>query len=81
MQQAGVFKPHPAVYRKAAQLLAREPGEIMMVAAHSFDVLGARACGYRGAYVNRYRLPTEESPYQPDLEVNDFLELAEHLLR
>jgi 2-haloacid dehalogenase len=81
VQQAGVFKPHPAVYPKAAQLLAREPGEIMMVAAHSFDVLGARACGYRGAYVNRYRLPTEESPYQPDLEVNDFLELAEHLLQ
>lgn len=81
VEQAGVFKPHPAVYRKAAQMLAREPGEIMMVAAHSFDILGARACGYRGAYVNRYRLPTEESPYQPDLEVNDFLELADYLLR
>lgn len=80
VQQAGVFKPHPAVYRKAAQILAREPGEIMMVAAHSFDILGARACGYRGAYVNRYRLPTEESPYQPDFEVTDFLGLADYLL-
>lgn len=80
VQHVGVFKPHPAVYRKAAQLLDREPGEVMMVAAHSFDILGARACGYRGAYVNRHRLPTEESSHQPDLEVADFVELADLLV-
>ena len=37
-----------------------------MVAAHAFDVIGARACGFRGAYVNRYRLPYEDSVLQPD---------------
>ena len=80
VEQAGVFKPHPAVYRTAARIMNREPAEIMMVAAHSFDITGARACGYRGAYVNRYRLPNEESPYQPDFEVADFHQLAERLL-
>lgn len=80
VQAAGVFKPHPAVYRKAAQILGREPGQIMMVAAHSFDILGARACGYRGAYVNRYNLPTEESSFQPDLVVQDFNQLADQLM-
>ena len=43
-----------------------------MVAAHSFDITGARACGYRAAYVNRYNLPNEASPYQPDFEVDNF---------
>lgn len=76
VQRAGVFKPHPAVYRTGATVLGLEPGQIMMVAAHSFDIMGARACGYRGAYVNRYRLPYEESPHRPDLEVRDFIELA-----
>jgi 2-haloacid dehalogenase len=76
VQRAGVFKPHPAVYRTAATLLGLEPDQIMMVAAHSFDIMGARACGFRGAYVNRYRLPYEESPHRPDLEVRDFVELA-----
>ena len=52
-----------------------------MVSAHSFDVMGARACGYRGAYVNRYRLPYEDTPYQPDVTVNDFAELADELLQ
>ena len=47
-----------------------------MVAAHSFDILGARACGFRGAFVNRYRLPYEESKLQPDLVTDDFVQLA-----
>lgn len=76
VQRAGVFKPHPAVYRTGATVLGLEPHQIMMVAAHSFDIMGARACGYRGAYVNRYRLPYEESRHRPDLEVRDFVELA-----
>lgn len=80
VDRVGRFKPHPSVYRTAAQILDAEPGELMMVAAHSFDILGARACGFRGAYVNRYSLPYETSPLQPDVTVNDFLELAEALL-
>jgi 2-haloacid dehalogenase len=50
-----------------------------MVASHSFDILGARACGFRGAYVNRYQLPYEDSALRPDLTVNDFLELSKRL--
>ena len=79
VQQAGFFKPHPAVYRTGATILGEEPHQIMMVAAHAFDIMGARACGYRGAYVNRYRLPYEESPHRPDIEVRDFVELASAL--
>ena len=81
VEKAGFFKPHPSVYRMAARELGLEPAQIMMAAAHSFDIMGARACGYRGAYVDRYGLPLEDSPYQPDLEVRDFLELAEKMKR
>ena len=76
----GRFKPHPSVYRYAAKTLERAPGRIMMVAAHAFDIMGARACGFRGAYVNRYKLPYEDSPLEPDLTVNHFDELADELL-
>ncbi len=80
VDQVGAFKPSPGIYRKAVQRLGCEPSEIMMVAAHSFDILGAQACGFRAAYVNRYGLPTEVSDYQPDIIVNDFVELASELL-
>ena len=81
VEEAGAFKPHPGVYRSAARILDAEPSEIMMVAAHSFDIMGARACGFRGAYVNRYKLPYEDSTrYAPDIEVTDFNRLADVLL-
>ena len=80
VDRVGCFKPHPSVYRYAARQLECEAAEIMMVAAHSFDILGARACGYRGAFVNRYRLPYESSTLQPDFTVADFNELADRLV-
>ena len=80
VEEVGAFKPHPGVYRRAATLLDLEVGQCMMVSANSFDVLGARACGMRGAFVNRNALPYEETPYQPDVEVENFTELAEVLL-
>jgi 2-haloacid dehalogenase len=70
------IKIDPIVYRFAAQTLGCEPGQIMMVASHSFDVLGARASGYRGAYINRYHLPYDESDYQPDITVDNFYALC-----
>ncbi len=81
VDEAGVFKPHPEVYRTAARMLACEPSEIMMVAAHSFDIMGAVACGYSGAFVNRYGLPYEDTDkHLPALVVDDFIELADALL-
>ena len=78
-QSVGQFKPHPAVYRFASQKLGLEPSQIMMVAAHSFDILGARHSGFRGAYVNRYDLPYDESDYKPDFTTTSFLELCDQL--
>ncbi len=78
--EVAAFKPHPAVYRHAATKLGLEPAECLMVSANSFDVLGARACGYRGAFVNRRGVPYEDSPLKPDLTVPSFTELAEALL-
>ena len=76
----GAFKPHPGVYRGAAAKLELEVNECMMVSANSFDIMGARACGFRGAYVNRYKLPYEDTMFQPDVTVYDFTELADALL-
>lgn len=76
----GAFKPHPGVYRRAAAILELEVGECMMVSSNSFDVVGARSCGFRGAFVDRYGLPYEDTSFLPDVTVNDFTGLADALM-
>ncbi|HXF78917.1 MAG TPA: haloacid dehalogenase type II [Usitatibacter sp.] len=56
---AGDYKPKPRVYLAAAEALALAPGECMMVAAHSFDLAAAAACGLRTGHVAR---PNEKGP-------------------
>lgn len=77
--EAGSFKPHAATYRKAAEIVAARPGEILFVANHAFDCVGAKASGMLAAFVNRRKRPFGDWPYQPDLVVSDFKELADLL--
>ena len=76
---AGSFKPHAATYRKAAELMAARPEEILFVANHAFDCVGAKAAGMRTAFVDRRKRPFGDWPYQPDLVVGDLRELADRL--
>jgi 2-haloacid dehalogenase len=78
--EAGSFKPHAATYRKAAEIMAARPQEILFVANHAFDCVGAKASGMRAAFVDRRKRPFGDWPYQPDLVVADFQDLADRLL-
>ena len=79
------YKPDPAVYLKAADLLGLAPQQVMMVAAHPGDLRAAAATGLRTAYVPR---PLERGPDRPftpdtsgdfDIVATDFLDLARQL--
>jgi 2-haloacid dehalogenase len=50
---AGDYKPKPRVYLAAAEALSIEPGQCMMVAAHSNDLAAAAQTGLRTAHVAR----------------------------
>jgi 2-haloacid dehalogenase len=80
---AQAYKPAPEAYRAAARLLGVEPGELMLVAAHPWDLDGARAAGLRTAFVDR---PLEYGPGSParedpaaDVSAADLLDLARRL--
>ena len=47
------YKPKPDVYLSAAAAFDCEPGETMMVAAHSSDLAAAAAAGLRTAFIAR----------------------------
>jgi 2-haloacid dehalogenase len=47
------YKPHPRVYLGGAELLQLAPAQVMMVAAHVYDLQAAKANGLRTAFVAR----------------------------
>lgn len=56
-EEAGWYKPHPAVYAAACPRLGATPREILYVAGAAYDAEGARCAGMRVALVLR-RPPT-----------------------
>lgn len=79
------YKPAPQVYLGAAQLLDTAPENVMLVAAHNYDLAAARRHGYKTAFVAR---PTEYGPRQSrdfkaeedwEFVAKDFEELASQL--
>jgi 2-haloacid dehalogenase len=66
VEEIGVYKPSPAVYRLAPDRLRLWPGEIAFVSANGWDACGAKAFGLRVAWCNRSGQPAERIPEAPD---------------
>ena len=54
VEEAGRFKPDPAPYRTALKRLGIPAADALMVAAHDWDIVGARNVGIPGAFVSRH---------------------------
>lgn len=78
--EAGSFKPHVATYTKAAELAGVAMGEVLFVANHAFDCIGAKAAGMRTAFIDRRSRPFGETPYQPDILARSMTELADAMV-
>jgi 2-haloacid dehalogenase len=79
------YKPDPATYRSAYELLDLRPEQVMMVAAHADDLAAAQAQGLRTGYVRRplewgpHAAPAPDPEEPPDLLVDTLTELADEL--
>ena len=58
-ETAGDYKPKPRVYLAACEAFDFAPGDCMMVAAHTNDLLAAAKCGLRSGHIAR---PNEKGP-------------------
>jgi 2-haloacid dehalogenase len=58
-ETAGDYKPKPRVYLAACEALDLPPGDCMMVASHTSDLLAAAKCGLRTGHIAR---PDEKGP-------------------
>ena len=77
-EQAGYYKPHAGVYQHVIKELGLPGDQIFHVAAHAWDIRGARPAGMAGAYINRYDIPYVDGS-QADLEVPGLAEQADQM--
>jgi 2-haloacid dehalogenase len=75
--EANSFKPHVATYTRAAELCGLNPDQILFVANHAFDCIGAKSAGMKTAFIDRRSRPFGETPHQPDLLVRTMTDLAD----
>jgi 2-haloacid dehalogenase len=78
--EAGSFKPHVVTYTTAARLMGVELHEVLFIANHAFDCIGAKSAGMRTAFIDRRARPFGGTPHQPDVVMPDMRSLAEHLV-
>ncbi|MGW7254277.1 haloacid dehalogenase type II [Streptomyces sp. NPDC054834] len=78
-EEAGTYKPDPAVYRLAVDASGRPPERLLMVAAHAWDLRGAQEQGLRCAYVARPVGDPPTSGDEFDVYADGLADLADQL--
>lgn len=69
VEEVGIFKPDPRVYRLAVEGLGLEPREIAFLSSNSWDIAGAASFGLRAIWVNRFGQKRERLPDGPEAEI------------
>ena len=74
-----LYKPNLDAFKWAAKQMGIQPHEGMLVAAHGWDVAGARAAGMQAAFITRPGKVLYPLGLAPNLVVADVKQLAQQL--
>jgi len=76
VDDAGIYKPSPRVYRLAADRLGLAPARIGFVSSNGWDAVGAKAFGFTVYWINRAGLPIDRHGPAPDVQVGTLADVA-----
>lgn len=76
VESIGTYKPHPQVYHWACRQVKVKNEDALMVAAHGWDVSGAKATGMKTVFVERPGKMMYPLGLRPDYSVKDLTELV-----
>ena len=77
VEEVGVFKPHPSVYRLPADRFNLDAGEMCFLSSNGWDAHAAKANGFRVLWCNRFGQAPEAIPEPPDGEIHSLAVLPE----
>jgi 2-haloacid dehalogenase len=75
VEEVGIYKPHPSVYRLAENRLTVARHGICFVSSNAWDAYAAKAFGMQVAWCNRFGQAAENLPEAPDREIRSLAEL------
>src|SRR6202049_2005188 len=75
------FKPDLETYRSAAAHLGAQPAELLLIAAHPWDVFGAMKAGWQGAFVARNAIHPFPLGPKPTINGPDMKAVADAILK
>ena len=73
------YKPSPEVYALGPKAMGFPAGEMLFVSSNAWDVVGAKAHGFRVCWCNRTKAPMEELGLAPDLTVERLDQIPDRL--
>ena len=76
VEDVGVFKPDPRVYRLATEKFGLPAAQMAFVSSNPWDAFGARAFGFQVFWINRTGAPDEYGLRGSVTEVFDLATLA-----
>ena len=79
VEEVKKFKPHPDTYQMVIDDLGVKPEDILMVAAHAWDLTGAKNAGLQTAFITRPGKALYPNVDKPDYILSDLRELADIL--
>jgi len=75
IEDVGIYKPDPRVYRLAMQRLHVQAAEISFQSSNAWDAVGAATFGFEVAWVNRFGQRRERLTADPQAEIGDLNQL------
>ena len=80
VEELGKFKPFRETYEWGARKMGIKAEEAMLVAAHGWDIAGALAAGWRGAFVSRPGAQLYPLAAKPEIVEEDLALIAQRLI-
>ncbi len=74
------FKPAPEPYRMVQEALGLPPHGLRLVAAHDWDIAGAMAVGWAGAFVARPGKVMGTLAFRPDIQGHTLADVTDQIL-
>ena len=75
------WKPNREVYLHAARSIGVEAARLTLIAAHAWDVHGAKQAGLGGAWVKRQDKAYQSAMLAPDVQGESMIEVADALIK